>query len=278
MIDFFTRNGPRIALDPTSVMDIGACVVAGVDLSPKRAIPDDGDPRIDHSLEGFLFTCGPDHIRHPEPIEGDEDRFFPLHGSASASPAIVKSFETGDEGAECVAAIPVKTANGGDMLIERVWTIDADTGVLSLTDTVINKSDVPLPAMMMYHINFGAKHFDDGVRLESASLEEGSLPWRFGEGEHGIFCVPAVAEDADWSAVRLGPFEALGGRSFHLATDTRTLPFLQIWRNQQEPAHILGIEPASHRWTSRRKLLEAGELALLAPGESKSFALRIWFA
>lgn len=277
MIDFATPDGPSFQLDPTSVLDIGGCIVAGVDIAPKRAIPDDGDPRIDHSLEGFLFTCGPEHIRHPEPVEDEEGRFYPLHGSASASAAVIKSLETGSGGAECIAAIPVKTANSGEMLIERRWTLDAATSELTLTDSVINRSDKALPIMMMYHINFGAKHLDDGVRLESASLPEGPLPWRFGEGDHGIFCVPAAGGEDGWSTTRLGPIAALGGRSFTLSVDTATLPYLQVWRNQEAPADILGIEPASHRWTSRRKLAETGELEPVEPGGSKRFSLRIRF-
>ncbi len=47
MITIQGAKAPRLSLDPGSVFDIGACVVDGVDVSPKRAIPDDGDPRID---------------------------------------------------------------------------------------------------------------------------------------------------------------------------------------------------------------------------------------
>ena len=84
MIEFAAASGPRLMLDEASVLDIGGCIVEGVDIAPKRAIPDDGDPRIDHSLEGFLFTCGPDHIRHRQPIAGSaEGKVYPLHGSAS---------------------------------------------------------------------------------------------------------------------------------------------------------------------------------------------------
>lgn len=277
MIDFFAGKGPHLSLDPTSVMDIGACVVGGVDIAPKRAIPDDGDPRIDHSLEGFLFTCGPEHIRHPEPVEGLDGRFFPLHGSASSNAAVVRTLEMEDAGGECEAAISVETANGGTLLIERTWTLDGESGELGLADTVINKGEAAIPVMMMYHINFGAKHLDDDVRLNSASLPERSLPWRFGYGDHGIFCVPAVADDDGWSRTTLGPVKSLGGRSFRLAVDTSTLPHLQIWRNQEAPAHILGIEPASHRWTTRRKLSESGELRPLAPGDRVRFRLKIRF-
>ena len=89
MMDFSAAKGPKLTLDESSVLDIGACIVEGNNLAPGRAIPDDGDPRIDHSLEGFLFTCGPDHIRHPELMpDSFEGRRYPLHGSLSSHPAI----------------------------------------------------------------------------------------------------------------------------------------------------------------------------------------------
>lgn len=55
---------------------------------------------------------------------------------------------------------------------------------------------------------------------------------------------------------------------------TETLPYLQMWRNQQEPANVLGIEPVSHRWVGRSQLEAAGEFNILQPDESRSFGLR----
>jgi len=51
MIDFAADKGPRLTLDEGSVMDIGSCIVDGVDLPPGKAVPDDGDARISHSVE-----------------------------------------------------------------------------------------------------------------------------------------------------------------------------------------------------------------------------------
>lgn len=55
---------------------------------------------------------------------------------------------------------------------------------------------------------------------------------------------------------------------------TETLPYLQMWRNQQDPANVLGIEPVSHRWVGRSELETAGEFNILQPGESRRFGLR----
>lgn len=278
-MEFYAGKGPKLTLDPGSVLDIGECWVEGVDLSPHRAIPDDGDPRIDHSLEGFLFTCGPDHIRHPEAIEGrDDGRNYPLHGSFSAHPAKVLVTTTAENGdAVCDAEIPVTLANDGTAVLTRRWRIDAATGAVYLNDRVTNTGTTAFPAFLMYHMNLGAKHFDDGVQLSGTMLENGGFPWAFGEGDGGVFCVPAKRGDEEWAEVSLGPIAAIGGRSLKVSFLTDTLPHLQVWRNQTSPAHILGIEPVSHPWLSRAELAEHGEFTWLQPGESRDYALRFAF-
>ncbi len=114
MKEFKAGKSPSIFLDDTSMLDIGPCIVDGVNIAPERAIPDDGDPRIDHSLEGFLFTCGPDHIRHPQPIAGDASgRKYPLHGSFSSHTAEITRWSLTDGNAEAAARVPVGLADGG---------------------------------------------------------------------------------------------------------------------------------------------------------------------
>jgi len=276
---FSAAVGPRLFLDPSSVLDIGSCFVGEVDIAPGRSIPDDGDPRIDHSLEGFLFTCGPDHIRHPEPIEGRKDgQRYPLHGSFSSHPAEILFWDVQDGGAECRAKIPVSLADGGQALLERHWRIDGQTGEVCLSDTLTNTGTKPFPPLLMYHMNIGAWLFDSEVRLDGLMLPDGSLPWNFGEDPGGVFCVAAAPSGAAWAEISLGPIAAIGGATLKVKFRADTLPHLQIWRNQQAPAHVLGIEPVSHRWVSRSELAESGELKQLKPGDSIDYALRFTFA
>ncbi len=274
MIMFSGPKGPRLALDEGSVFDIGSCIVDGVDLAPGRAIPDDGDPRIDHSLEGFLFTCGPDHIRHHEPIPGT-DLDYPLHGSFSANPA--HSLEVTAEGEDLVArgAVDVTLAAGGHARLQREWRLKGESGEVQLADTVVNVGDTAFPTFLMYHMNLGAKHFDPATRLEGAMLEGGGFAWAFGEGDGGIFCVPAG--HGGWAELRLGPIAAIGNKRLKVRFRTDTLPHLQIWRNQKAPAHVLGIEPVSHRWVGRAELEAAGEFNILQPGESRDYGLAFSF-
>lgn len=277
-MEFAAAKGPRLMLDETSVMDIAGCIVEGVDIAPKRAIPDDGDPRIDHSLEGFLFTCGPDHLGHRLPIPGRSDgSVYPLHGSASGHAAKVLWTKFEDGNAECRADIDLITVEGLPQRIERLWRIDGKTGEVELHDTVVNTSDQTVPTFLMYHINTGGKWLDEGTRIEGAMVDGGSLPWLFGEGDGGIFSVPASAEIDGFAEVRMGPIAAVNGRTLKVAFRTDTLPYLQVWRNQKAPAHIIGIEPKSHRSAPRAELQSEGEFNWLEPGQSRSYALRFAF-
>ena len=278
MKQFSAGRGSIIHLDPTSVMDIGSCIVANTDIAPGRAIPDDGDARIDHSLEGFLFTCGPDHIRHPVPIDGDASgQRYPLHGSFSSHPAEILFWDAQGDEAECTARIPVQTADGGSVVLDRHWRMNGATGEVCLSDKVTNVGEKPIAKVHMYHMNIGAWLFDDNVRLNGQMLEGGGFPWNFGDDPGGVFCVPARAEGEDWAEVSLGPIASLGGVTLRVKFLTSTLPYLQVWRNQKQPAHVLGIEPVSHRLASREELARSGELEMLKPGESAGYALRFSF-
>lgn len=265
----------RIDLTPQSVLDIGSAVFHGVDLSPGSTVPTDGDPRIDKALPGFLFTCGPDHIRHPVPIEGTSDgRRYPLHGSLCSNPAQDILIEEDEGEMICEGRVAVSVAQGGSATLARRWRADRRVGHITLDDVISNTGDTSWPRFAMYHINFGTGLFDENTRLSGAMLPDGSLPWRFGDGDTQIFCVPA-AETAEhgWAEVTVGPIAALDGRSVHIRFRTDSLPYLQVWRNQSPGSAVLGIEPVSHRFAPRDALIAAGDAPDFNPGESASYGL-----
>ncbi len=264
-----------LALDSQSALDLRDAIFFGINLAPGSAIPSDGDPRIDRALPGFMFSCGPDHIRHPEPVEGAADgRHYPLHGSLSSHPAKDILFEEDEGEVVCQARVPVSLANGETAELRRLWRADRSTGHITLDDVVTNTGSRPWPPVAMYHINFNTRLFDENTRLSGAMLEDGSLPWRFGEGDMKIFCVSArETAQHGWADVAIGPIAALGGRSLHVRFRTDTLAFLQVWRNQSPGCHVMGIEPVSHRLAGRAELIATGEMQDFSPGESVSYGL-----
>ncbi|MFP5078146.1 DUF4432 family protein [Rhizobium sp. YIM 134829] len=262
----------HLLLDPSSALDLAAFVVDGVDLSPGSAIPSDGDPRIDHALKGFLFTCGPEHIRHPEPIaagRGSDTGAYPLHGSLAGTRVAERDILSTPTASE--ARFSCRLADGGEAEIWRRWSIGAG-GWVHLDDRITNIGSSAFPAMCMYHVNLGGSLLGAETRVSGGMLPEGGLPWRFGEGESAHVCLPAASSNGE-AQVRLGPIPALGQRSLELRFATDSLPFFQMWRCQRGGADVLSLEPVSHRIAKRPALAEAGELPALLPGRSISYAL-----
>ncbi len=278
-MEFQIGPGPRLSLDEKSALDILDCVVDGVNLAPGKAVPDDGDARILHSVGGFLFTCGPEHIRHPEPIKGGHGEKYPLHGSMAGNPAKIISSSQTRECLEVVAQITIPLAGGGQATVNRLWRMNSATGETMIEDRLLNSGDRPFEPMWMYHMNIGAHLFDDDTRLSGTMIENGSTGWRFGEGDGHIFCVPATQGPRDHFAhVSLGPIAAIGGKVLQVMFSTGTLGHLQVWRNQQAPAHVLGIEPVSHPWKNRGELEADGLMEILEPGGLKIYRLGFSFA
>ncbi|MDQ0320975.1 hypothetical protein QO002_003113 [Pararhizobium capsulatum DSM 1112] len=262
----------HILLDRQSALDIAAFVVDGIDLSPGEAIPSDGDPRIDHSLRGFLFTCGLEHIRHPEPMESG-DGLYPLHGSLSGTLVLNSEMSGAEHAPGCSAVIELDLAGGGRARLERCWSINADRGDVHLHDRLTNIGDQPFPPMIMYHINIGGWLLAEDTEITADALGGQTWPWRFGDGESAHFCLPAGVDSEGWSAIALGPFHALSGRSLHVRFATATLPFLQMWRCQRGDADVISIEPVSHRIAKRPDLAEGGELVPLMPSATIEYEL-----
>ncbi len=269
------EGGPSVELDPASVLDLRSVHAHGADWAPGLAIVDDGDPRIWHSLQGFLFTCGPDHRGHPEPLETGEGR-YPLHGSFASNPAV--DIALSEDGARCSARVPVALAGGGQACLHREWSIDGE-GRVHLRDRLENTGEKAFPPMMLYHMNIGTRLFDQSTRFTGAMLEDGGMSWDFSGDEVSVRCVPAAgqAEADGFAEVRMGPVPGAGGATLVVRFDTATLPFLQFWRNRQPGIHVFGIEPCSHRLEKRPVLAAAGEMTLLQPGESRHYGLTFHF-
>ncbi|MBB1250613.1 DUF4432 family protein [Rhizobium sp. G21] len=267
----------ELELDEQSALDVLSALAGGVDLAPGGAVPDDGDPRIFRAVHGFLFTCGPDHIRHPEPVAAMDGTLFPLHGSLSGNGAVITGRRVDEAGQSVEARIKVTLADGGVAEIQRLWHFDAASGAFTLEDTVQNIGASPFPPMMMYHMNVGARLFDDATGFSGASFPDGRIGWRFGDGEGAVVCSPAEADDDGKAHVSLGPIGGAGGGRLDVWFDADAMPHLQMWRNEAGHCSVIGIEPASHPLEKRVQLEAGGLMPVLHPGDARHFRLGFRF-
>jgi hypothetical protein len=247
---------------------------------------------------GLLTTCGLEHTLAPTEDDvsyfdypGKASQEFPLHGRLSTTPATLRGY-----GLDLDAPVPFVYVEGelrqanvfGEVLVLR-RRIEADVfgRTLRLVDVVRNDGYAPTPHMVLYHVNAGWPLVAPGARVAATVGEP-------------RFTTPA-AEGADWRTVSapvrgaveqvwehtpmpdeagvvracvvngdVGDGRAVG---LELAWDSATLPRLFEWRVMNEGHYVVGLEPGNLRIEGRQAAREAGELDILAPGETRRHQL-----
>jgi len=234
------------------------------------------------SLDGFMVTCGLDHVRGA--AEGSAAHFgarrgmqrYPLHGRISQTPARLIGYGeawTGDECTLWCGGVVRQAMLYGEVLeLHRRIEVPLGGTRLVIRDRVANLGHRPTPNVQLYHVNFGFPLLDADteLRLPGAPEVEAAL--------HGAAPPPCEAGDElhDMPAVEAGAGEAraailnrrlAGGIGVELAWSAATLPRLQVWRNLSPGMHVLAIEPATNQAAKRDMLEAAGAIRYLDPGQ-----------
>lgn len=295
LIELDTGGGLSLDILPDRTLDLGQARFRGVPIawigpggyrSPwLPGVPEHGHSPMERGLAGLLTTCGFEHARLPAPRErppGFLDAAHPLHGSLPFTPA------------DNVAATQHWDAEGGVLRVEgRVAQfmldgpsyelrrrIEAPIGgaELRIHDVVENIGHAPAPLMALYHFNFGWPTIDEATRYE---LRGADGVWR-GEGltamgaapARHVDCAPAAPGADGRAAARL-----VGGAvGVTIAFDPAALPHVQSWRRTEPGLNVFSIEPITHRLAPRAELERAGEMRVLAPGETATFDFRLTFS
>ncbi|MEV8468650.1 aldose 1-epimerase family protein [Fluviibacterium sp. DFM31] len=255
----------------------------------------DGGQGYLRGLSGFLSTCGFDHIRQPEtlpardlPLYPGDQIAYPLHGHGAQQPARLIGHGLSEEGPTpylwCEGEVVQSMTFRGALRLRRRIEIPLGGTELRLRDRVDNIGPHPAPSMMLYHFNLGFPLVDADSRLVPGPAEElwQSLP----HDPRAPFGPPSDSYQSEISVHRpQGPGLATcrlinprRGLELSISFDVATLPCLQLLRLRGAGYYMAGIEPCTTVHRSRQAADQAGELPLLAPGESRDFALDISLA
>jgi hypothetical protein len=265
--------------------------------SPAYAEIDDGLGWL-RSFSGGLFnTAGLDHILFPEVDPHDtyteaaraNGTAYGIHGRVATIPGRLTAY--GEEWRDGVchlfaeAEIRQATTLGESLgLVRRVETT-LDGRSISWTDRVENVWTLETPHMLLYHINFGAPLLSErcelhlptrAIRWATPSYPEGDTETykRFAAPEAG-FQAQAIEHDMHAGAdgrVRAAlvnhddPERPWG---IQLDYDAERFPYFFQWRFLAAGNYVTAFEPSTNGAQGRAAAREAGELTLLAPGESR---------
>ena len=236
---------------------------------------------------GLLTTCGLSHFGQPEESEGQE---WGLHGRISHTPpSHVRTF-AGWEGDDYVLRIEGESREAmmpyPNLVLQRRITTRLGARSLKIEDVVRNESFVPVPHMLLYHINFGFPLLAPGTQLEvdDIRVEPRDDVAAAGLAEHAsfgppdpnfqaqvFFHTPRPAADGYVTARLRSPLHP----GAYVRYRANELPALTQWKMIQSGVYVCGIEPCTTHEGSRALRRSQGSLRDLAPGEEVHYEIEI---
>jgi len=246
---------------------------------------------------GLVVTCGLDHILFPETDPADTYRYpgrsgtaYGLHGRASNTPATLRGYGEAWSGGQCTlyAEGEVRQAGGlaENLLLQRRIEADLDGHAVRWRDTVVNDGYQPTPHLLLYHINLGAPligpstSFDapvERVRWRSESATGPADAYRTVPPPRADFVEQVyshqLAADPDGTV----PVAVINWQEPEhpwgvlLRYPAGGFPYFFQWRYFSAGTYVLGVEPSTNGLDGRQAARDSDELALLEPGESRSY-------
>ena len=161
--------------------------------------------------------------------------------------------------------------------------------VIEVIDTVTNRSSQTGSMQMLYHINVGQPVLQSGSSVHAAyrslaprdaRAAESIETWNRCEGPSSgyreqVYFIDPIADEQSWSEAMLASADGAFGFAVHF--DTRTLPYMSLWKNTVavEDGYVVGLEPATGFPNVRSFEERNGRVVALQGGESKTFRLKL---
>jgi galactose mutarotase-like enzyme len=291
----------RFVVVPTRGMGIWHARLADLQLGWRSPVKGPVHPafvRLDEAggigwLDGFdelVVRCGLDSNGAPE-FNADGTLRYGLHGKIANCPAHkVQVGVDGDTGRISVTGV-VDEARlfGGKLRMTSTITTAPGQPGMTITDTITNLSAEPGELELLYHVNFGPPLAEPGARVvlpvakvaPRDAVAVGNLaewdtygPETPGSSEAVFFFDLAAGGDGRTQALLRN---AAGDRGVRLLFNKMQLPCFTLWKNRQAAAdgYVTGLEPAINFPNAKSFEKQRGRVAVLAPGESRSFEITL---
>ena len=291
----------RFVVVPTRGMGLWRAALGDVSLGWRSPVKGPVHPAFVHStepsglgwLDGFdelLVRCGLESNGAPE-FNPNGTLRYGLHGKIANMPAHkIEVTIDGDSGEITVTGVVDEARLFGNKLrlATKYVTRPGQPG-LTIVDTVTNLSAEPGELQLLYHMNFGVPLLGEGAKLvvpvakmapRDAVAADNLAEWDTygpetpGAGEACFFF--DLAADAQGRTQAL-VHNAVGDRGVSSQFNKNQLPCFTLWKNRQaaEDGYVTGLEPAINFPNVRSFEKQHGRVAVLEPGESRTFELEL---
>lgn len=244
-------------------------------------------------LEGFdelLVRCGLHSNGAPE-FSSNGAVKHPLHGRIANLPAsqIEIAVDAREGVLDVIATVTEARFLVYSLQLQTRMRFRAGSSVIEITDTVTNPGSIPTTMQLLYHINIGQPVVEAGARVHAtpkticprdATAAKAVENWDRCEGpESGfaeqVYFMQASADASHWSESVIASANQTSGLSVQFCT--RTLPFLNLWKNTAavEDGYVIGLEPATGFPNVKSFEEKNKRVITLAGGESRVFRLKM---
>ena len=244
-------------------------------------------------LDGFdelLVRCGLESNGAPE-FAPDGRLLYGLHGKIANIPAHKVEVAIDGEAGEISVTGTVDEARlfGNKLRLESTCATRVGRPTIRITDRVTSLSAEPADLELLYHVNFGPPLLSPGAKVllplrrlaPRDAVAAADLPaWDTygpetpGLGEACFFCDLAADAAGRTQAVLRSPS---GTQGVSLKFAKSQLPCFTLWKSCRAVAdgYVTGLEPGLNYPNVKSFERRAGRVAVLMPGQSRTFELEI---
>ncbi|MGN7714979.1 DUF4432 family protein [Agrobacterium radiobacter] len=221
------------------------------------------------NFDGFMVTCGLDHISRPREIDIShynhphlKSKKVPQHGRISTEKARLTGYGVDPESGDvfCEGLVRQACVFGETIELRRRLTLPIFGSALDINDTVTNRGFVPTYHAIIYHLNYGYPFLDED--LEITGLPEHLLAKMLLDppAPNDKYSEKVDVVDSN-QVLETDPILLANpalGISVGLTYSHAHLPKLAVWRAYQSGLFALGIEPRTD-WAENHPLVQFGE-------------------
>jgi len=262
-----TGIGLEIAVDRG--FDISAVTWRGANIGwnsanrmpwPPHSVDAEDGIGLYRNLDGFLVTCGLDHIGAVRREDGGryihkhrKEVFHPLHGRIASQRALMSGYGIDWSTAEPViwaeGVVRQSAVFGENLVLRRRITLGVHGEMIHIRDTVENEGFRPTPHAILYHINFGYPFLDEATEIAGDVCSEMTALFnaedkRPRDDFRDYYQSIPVTTEAPTARIDVRNRTLLGGTRARISFQRSELPAFGIWRAFQSGVYALGIEPA----------------------------------
>jgi hypothetical protein len=244
-------------------------------------------------LDGFdelLVRCGLESNGAPE-FAPDGRLLYGLHGRIANIPAHKVEVAIDGEAGEISVTGTVDEARlfGNKLRLESTYATRVGRPAIRITDTVTSLSAEPAELELLYHVNFGLPLVSPGAKVllplrklaprDAAAARELAAWGTYGPETPGLaeacFFCDLAADAAGRTQALLR--SAAGTQGVSLKFAKSQLPCFTLWKSCRAAldGYVTGLEPGLNYPNVKSFERRAGRVAVLMPGQSRTFELEI---